>query len=73
VLVTVTEVGLSQPSFPANTVNILISEGALSGTSAYRADATDPDGDVLTYSMSNLNFNQNQNNPDFVISSRYIC
>ena len=64
-----TEVSVSVPSFTAGTVNILVSEGALSGTSAYQALATDPDGDALTYSMNSINFNQNQNIPDFVISS----
>lgn len=68
VLVTVTDIGISAPSFPAGTVNIDVSEGALTGSSVFQGDASDPDGDALTYSMFSIN--QNQNNPDFVISTR---
>lgn len=70
VLVTVTDVGISRPSFPSSTVNIIVSEGALSGASVYQGNAVDPDGDTLTYSMSQVN--NNQITPDFVISTRYI-
>lgn len=69
VLVTVTDIGISAPSFPASTVNIVVSEGVLSGASVWQGDAIDPDGDALTYSMSQIT--TFQNNPDFVISSRY--
>lgn len=47
-----------------------MSEGALSGASVFQGEASDPDGDGLTYSMQQINLNT-QLNPDFVISSRY--
>jgi len=68
VLVTVTDIGISQPSFPASTVNVVVSEGELSGVSVWQGDASDPDGDILSYFMSQIN--NNQVNSDFVISNR---
>ncbi|WAQ95445.1 FAT4-like protein [Mya arenaria] len=57
VLVTVTDTGIASPSFPANIINIVVSEGVLTGNSVYQSDATDPDNDALTYSMSQINTN----------------
>jgi len=68
VLVTVRKTGISTPSFAANTVNIVVSEGSLSGASVYQSDANDPDGDALTYSMVQIQGNQNQFTSVFTIA-----
>ena len=71
VIVNVLDAGLAAPVFSADTYNIVVSEGVLSSSSVFQADASDPDGDGLTYSMQQVDFN-NQQNPDFVITPRFV-
>ncbi|KAH3873306.1 hypothetical protein DPMN_036538, partial [Dreissena polymorpha] len=67
-IVTVTDVvGQSAPQFPASTVNIVVSEGSLSGASVYQANAVDEDQQLLSYSMTQIN--QVQQFPDFIITT----
>ena len=71
VIVTVTDIANNQPSFPANTYSIVVSEGALSGSSVFQGNAlsdSDPNGDSLIYTMVPIGINQNQLFPDFTIS-----
>ena len=69
VIVDVTDVGISIPTFASNTYNIIVSEGALSGASVFQGEASDPNGNGLSYSMQQIDLNT-QLNPDFTISSR---
>lgn len=66
----VLDIGITAPSFPASLINIVVSEGALAGASVYQTEATDPDGDALTYRLTPLDTFQ-QFTQDFTITNGY--
>lgn len=69
VLVNVTGTLVNQgPSFAANIYNIVVSEGVSIGASVFTAPAVDPEGNALSFTISDLSSQQFQSQ-DFAINS----